>query len=211
MRITLQMLLEALKLGDDGMSRYTIKDTGIIGIDGWFDLAKAAERLNAELLRQAQTSQAGMLDLNVSLWEGACPMVDDGPSNADLNAWLTRLNSMNLAVDHFAECRRAAEVVEALRRTRERLNILETERNLAADRLDGAEAIANFRGEPVHRTRYLLRSGLIPHGREGDRIVASKRVLWADWKRRTDPASPGNEGLDGDSVPISNVIANEGA
>jgi len=136
-------------------------------------------------------------------------MGDDGPSDAELDAWLTRLNSMNLAVDHFAECRRATEVVEALRRTRARLKILDG--NLAADRLDGAEAIAEFRGEPIHRTRYLLRSGLIPHGREGDRIVASKRVLWADWKRRTDPTSPGNEGLDGDSVPISNVIANEGA
>ena len=82
--------------------------------------------------------------------------------------------------------------------------------NLAADRLDGAEAIAEFRGEPIHRTRYLLRSGLIPHGREGDRIVASKRVLWADWKRRTDPASPGDERLENGSGSINETVANKG-
>ena len=70
MRITLQMLLDALMSGDDGMSRYTIEDTGITGIHGWFDLAKAAELLNAELIRQAQTTESvGMLDINVTAWE----------------------------------------------------------------------------------------------------------------------------------------------
>jgi hypothetical protein len=49
--------------------------------------------------------------------------------------------------------------------------------NIASDRLNGAEAIAAFRGEPVHRTRYLIRKGLLPVAREGERIVASKRVL----------------------------------
>ena len=49
--------------------------------------------------------------------------------------------------------------------------------NIAEDRLDGAEAIAAFRGEPVHRTRYLIRKGLLPVAREGERIVGSKRRL----------------------------------
>jgi len=50
MRITPEMLLDALKTADDGLSWYRIEDTGITGIDGWFDLAKAAELLTAKLL-----------------------------------------------------------------------------------------------------------------------------------------------------------------
>ena len=49
--------------------------------------------------------------------------------------------------------------------------------NIADDRLNGAEAIAAFRGEPVHRTRYLIRKGLLPVAHEGERIVGSKRRL----------------------------------
>jgi len=49
--------------------------------------------------------------------------------------------------------------------------------NIAEDRLNGAEAIAAFRGEPVFRMRYLIRKGLLPVAREGQRIVGSKRVL----------------------------------
>jgi hypothetical protein len=49
--------------------------------------------------------------------------------------------------------------------------------DIASDRLDGAEAIAAFRGEPIHRTRYLIRKGLLPVAREGERLVGSKRVL----------------------------------
>jgi len=35
--------------------------------------------------------------------------------------------------------------------------------DIAEDRLNGAEAIAAFRGEPVFRTRYLIRKGLLPY------------------------------------------------
>jgi hypothetical protein len=49
--------------------------------------------------------------------------------------------------------------------------------DIAEDRLDGAQAIADFRGEELHRTRYLIRIGAIPVAREGERIVGSKRVL----------------------------------
>jgi hypothetical protein len=53
--------------------------------------------------------------------------------------------------------------------------------DIAEDRLNGAEAIAAFRGEPVFRTRYLIRKGLLPVAREGQRIVGSKRVLRAHY------------------------------
>jgi hypothetical protein len=49
--------------------------------------------------------------------------------------------------------------------------------SIADDRLVGAKAIAEFRGEKIERTRYLLRLGLIPVYREGAAIIASKRVL----------------------------------
>jgi hypothetical protein len=49
--------------------------------------------------------------------------------------------------------------------------------NIADDRLNGAQEIADFRGEPIHRTRYLIRKGLIPVAHEGERIVGSKRCL----------------------------------
>jgi hypothetical protein len=49
--------------------------------------------------------------------------------------------------------------------------------NLKRDILRGAQAIADFRGEALDRTRYLIRKGLIPTYREGGIICASKRVL----------------------------------
>jgi hypothetical protein len=57
--------------------------------------------------------------------------------------------------------------------------------DLAADRLVGAEAIAEYRGEPVRRTRHLLDLNLIPHGKEGRLIVASKRKLREHWAQTT--------------------------
>ena len=56
---------------------------------------------------------------------------------------------------------------------------------IADDRLVGAEAIARFRGEPVRRTRYLVERGELPHGREGNIIVASKRALRRHWEQQT--------------------------
>ena len=61
----------------------------------------------------------------------------------------------------------------------------ETEETIATDRLVGAEAIAAFRGEPVRRTRHLIERQQIPHGREGGLIVASKRALMEDWRKKT--------------------------
>ena len=51
------------------------------------------------------------------------------------------------------------------------------ELSVADDRLVGAREIAQFRGEPIARTRYLIRRGLIPFYREGATIVASRRAL----------------------------------
>jgi hypothetical protein len=56
---------------------------------------------------------------------------------------------------------------------------------IADDRLVGAEAIAKFRGDSVRRTRYLIERGLLPVGREGDIIVASKRTLREHWQKLT--------------------------
>jgi hypothetical protein len=73
MRITPEMLLDALHAGARPgvwlQDRFDSSDEAIL-IDGWFDLAKAAELLNTELLRQAQTSESvGMLNINVTAWE----------------------------------------------------------------------------------------------------------------------------------------------
>jgi hypothetical protein len=56
---------------------------------------------------------------------------------------------------------------------------------IADDRLVGAKAISDFRGEPVRRTRYLLQKGLIPHGYEGTLLVASKKRLREHWLETT--------------------------
>jgi hypothetical protein len=65
------------------------------------------------------------------------------------------------------------EIQEELKREAAKLDNL----NIADDRLNGAEEIAKFRGEPVHRTRYLIRKKMIPVAFEGERIVGSKRRL----------------------------------
>jgi hypothetical protein len=49
--------------------------------------------------------------------------------------------------------------------------------DLGDDRLVGALAISEFRGEPLARTRYLIRRGLIPIYREGRIVIASKAAL----------------------------------
>jgi hypothetical protein len=62
--------------------------------------------------------------------------------------------------------------------------------SIADDRLAGVRAIAKFRGEPERRTRYLLDRGLIPHGREGEIFVASKRTLLQQWRQITSGTKP---------------------
>jgi hypothetical protein len=72
MLITSEMLIEAFRAGDYGIAwmRIDPDDPGEICLDGWFDLAKMTEALNAELLRQAQTSKpGGLLDINMTAWE----------------------------------------------------------------------------------------------------------------------------------------------
>ena len=58
---------------------------------------------------------------------------------------------------------------------------------IADDRLVGADAIARFRGEQPRKTRYLIDKGLLPVGREGNLIVASKRD---HWRRTTEDRRP---------------------
>ena len=60
--------------------------------------------------------------------------------------------------------------------------------NIADDRLSGVHAIADFIGYTKRRTQYLIDCGVIPVGREGNRIVASKSVLTDDYRRRTNGA-----------------------
>ena len=57
--------------------------------------------------------------------------------------------------------------------------------SVAQDALRGAKQIADFRGEPLRRTNYLLERGLIPAGKEGNHWVASKSVLRAHHARLT--------------------------
>jgi hypothetical protein len=50
--------------------------------------------------------------------------------------------------------------------------------SLANDRLEGAAEIARFLGiKPEHKIYPKLAAGLIPHVREGDLYIASKRRL----------------------------------
>ena len=61
----------------------------------------------------------------------------------------------------------------------------------AEDRLNGAEEIARFLGTTVRRARYLIERGELPVAREGRaRIVASKAVLGARWRRMTGGDQP---------------------
>ena len=55
----------------------------------------------------------------------------------------------------------------------------------AADRLDGAQAIARYLGITPRQVRYRAERGLLPHGREGERMVGSKRALDAYWRQLT--------------------------
>ena len=48
---------------------------------------------------------------------------------------------------------------------------------LAADRLAGARAIAEFIGVPVRRVNYMLAQGFLPVGRLGRTFIGSKRTL----------------------------------
>lgn len=48
---------------------------------------------------------------------------------------------------------------------------------LKEDRLDGAAAIAEFTGTPVKRVFYLAERKLIPVGKEGGRLIGSKKTL----------------------------------
>ncbi|HEY1246635.1 MAG TPA: hypothetical protein VGF29_17560 [Hyphomicrobiaceae bacterium] len=55
----------------------------------------------------------------------------------------------------------------------------------ADDRIEGASAIAAFYGLTKRQARWRIDCGLIPHAREGKRIVASKRALRAHWLSAT--------------------------
>lgn len=51
------------------------------------------------------------------------------------------------------------------------------------DRLKGAAAIAEFIGEPVRRVFNLAERKLIPCGREGGRLIASKAQLREHYRK----------------------------
>ncbi len=55
----------------------------------------------------------------------------------------------------------------------------------AQDRLERAEAIARFLGITTRQARWRMDRGMIPHGREGERFVASRRALSEHWRRIT--------------------------
>ena len=56
---------------------------------------------------------------------------------------------------------------------------------LADDDLDGANAIADFIGQPRRRTIYLLECGYIPAGKIGSRWTASKQKIRDHYERVT--------------------------
>jgi hypothetical protein len=58
-----------------------------------------------------------------------------------------------------------------------RRKIVATSDTLADDRLDGAAAIGAFLGITPRKAFHKLAAGHIPHTREGDRYVGSKRQL----------------------------------
>jgi hypothetical protein len=67
---------------------------------------------------------------------------------------------------------------------------------LGDDRLVGVTAIAKFRHEKERRTRHLIDKGVLPVGKEGNLVVASKRRLREQWEQITsgeDPAEPCRE------------------
>jgi hypothetical protein len=71
--ITPEMLILALQAGagEGAWLRTEPDNPSETCIDGWFDLAKMAEALNVELIRQAQAREpASMLDINVAALDG---------------------------------------------------------------------------------------------------------------------------------------------
>ena len=59
----------------------------------------------------------------------------------------------------------------------------------AEDRIEGAKAIAVFLGVTERQARWRIDRRLIPHAREGERIVASKRALREHWRKATSGAT----------------------
>jgi hypothetical protein len=57
--------------------------------------------------------------------------------------------------------------------------------SIADDRLETVEAIAEFLGVDLRRCRHLIHLGLLPVGREGRVIVASKQRLMDHWREVT--------------------------
>src|SRR5262245_5697255 len=55
----------------------------------------------------------------------------------------------------------------------------------AQDRIEGARAIAAFMGLTERQVRWRIYRRLLPHAREGERIVASRRALRAHWLKTT--------------------------
>jgi hypothetical protein len=55
----------------------------------------------------------------------------------------------------------------------------------AEDRIEGARAIAAFMGLTERQVRWGIDRGLLPHAREGERIVDSRRALLEHWRRAT--------------------------
>jgi hypothetical protein len=60
---------------------------------------------------------------------------------------------------------------------------------ISADKLNTAQEIAEFLGEDLGRVRYLIRASLIPIGREGRRIIASRRALREHYAKATGVAA----------------------
>ena len=57
--------------------------------------------------------------------------------------------------------------------------------DVGSDRLRGIAQIAEFLNEPVRRVAYLVERNLLPHGREGAQIIASKARLRAHHRKIT--------------------------
>jgi hypothetical protein len=57
--------------------------------------------------------------------------------------------------------------------------------SIAADKLRGVPAIAEYIGEPVRRTYYLLDRRLLPGGKEGSIWIASRSALSVHYRRLT--------------------------
>jgi hypothetical protein len=65
------------------------------------------------------------------------------------------------------------DVLKSLGLTEDEVKALD----LGADRLVGAREIARFRNEPVERTRYLIKQGVIKTYKEGATIISSRYAL----------------------------------